>query len=415
MLLKRLLLCLSAALALNVAAAHETRRDVVLEWNEIAFELALNEQPPPEQMRFAAIMHLAVFEGVNAVTRDYQSTVSTLNAPRGASAAAAALGAAHKVLRTYFPDRAVALDAARERSLKRIAPGRARRAGLEVGEAAAIAVMAARENDGSDLPEFFVPPSTAPGQWQPTPSCPPNGGHYLHWSKVKTFVIRDAQEFRSAPPPALTSEEYTRAYAEVLAMGARDSKHRPADRTMVARFYDTNGDAMLWNPIARQLARADRRTMAQNARTFALLNLALHDLAVALVETKYHYHFWRPETAISAAGIDGNDKTQPDASFVPLITTPCHPSYGSGHAATSAVPREILTREFGPGGHRIVVTNPQFPDVVYRYSELEQITKDIDDARVFGGIHFRFDQAAGAEQGRRVAAYVWKHALQRVE
>ncbi len=413
MLTRRMLAGVAAALMLSVAAAHERRKDAVLEWNQIAFEQALNNQPPPEQIRFAAILHLAMFEGVNAVTGDYESTLGTLNAQQGASPSAAAVGAAHKVLRTYFPDRAAEFDAARERSLKRIPPGRARRAGLEAGEAAATAVMAARENDGSELQEFYIPAPPTPGEWQLTPSCPPNGGPYLHWGKVKTFVIRDVKKFRSAPPPSLTSAEYARAYAEVKAMGAKDSTQRPADRTMVARFYDTYGDAQLWNPIARQLARAKRQTLSQNARLFAVLNMGLHDLAVALVETKYHYHFWRPETAIPAGGSDGNDATVPDASYVPLIETPCHPSYGSGHAATSAVPREILTRAFGAGGHRIVVTNPRFPDVVYRYSELEQITRDIDDARVFGGIHFRFDQAAGAEQGRRVGAYVWKHALKR--
>jgi hypothetical protein len=194
-------------------------------------------------------------------------------------------------------------------------------------------------------------------------------------------------------------------------MGARDSTQRPADRTMVARFYNTFGDAALWNPIARQLARANRQSLSENARLFALINMGMHDLAVALVETKYHYHFWRPETAIPAAGTDGNDATMPNASYQPLVETPCHPSYGSGHAATSGEPREILKRAFGEGGHHIVVRNPQFPDVVYRYSELGQITRDIDDARVFGGIHWRFDQAAGAEQGRRVGAYVWEHGL----
>jgi hypothetical protein len=315
------------------------------------------------------------------------------------------------VLRTYFPDHAATFDAARERSLAKIPEGPARRAGLEAGEAAATAVMAARENDGSDMPEFYVPGSTAPGEWQPTPSCPPMGGPYLHWGKVKTFVIRNGEQFRLPPPPALTSDEYMRAYQEVKGSGGRDSTSRPPDRTQVAQFYETLGDAALWNPIARQLARAERRTLAENARLFALINMGLHDLAVALVETKYHYHFWRPETAIRAAATDGNAGTEPDPSFVPLVTTPCHPSYASGHAATSAVPREILERVFGGSGHRIVVTNPAMPNVVLRYTELAQVADDIDDARVFGGIHFRFDQLGGRKQGREVGAYVWRNAL----
>jgi hypothetical protein len=167
--------------------------------------------------------------------------------------------------------------------------------------------------------------------------------------------------------------------------------------------------------VARQLARASRQTLLENARTFALMNLALHDLTVALVETKYHYHSWRPETAIIGGATDGNDRTHPDASYVPLVPAPCHPSYPSGHAATSGAAREVLERIFGARGHRIVVTQPAMPGVELEYSSLEEITDDIDDARVYGGIHFRFDQKGGAEQGRNVGAHVWRHAFERAD
>ena len=383
----------------------------MLEWNRIAFDGVLRPELPPIQMRIGAILQLAVFEAVNAVDGDYESTLGTLNAPAGASAEAAVVSAAHRVLSRFYPERAAEFDAARVRSLARIPEGPARAAGIALGEAAATAVMAARENDGSESPEFYLPGSTDPGQWQPTPDCPPMGGVFLHWSKVKPFVIRSATQFRSAPPPALSSARYARVYQEVLEVGARDSTQRPPDRTKVAKFYAEFGDAPLWNQVGRQLAVAHRQTLAQNARTFALLNVALHDLVVTLVETKYHYHFWRPETAIPAGGTDGNPRTQADANFVPLITTPCHPSYGSGHAATSGAGREVLAREFGERGHRITVTDPAAPDVALQYSALEEITRDIDDARVFGGIHFRSDQIAGGEQGHRVGAYVWRHAF----
>jgi hypothetical protein len=174
MTMRRMILGLVAASMLNAAtyARPHSRVDAVLEWNEVAMEV-LNEQPPPEQMRFAAIVQLAIFEGVNAVTGDYESTLNTLNAPRGASAAAAVVGAAHKVLRTYFPDRAAEFDAARERSLARIPDGRDRRDGLDVGEAAAVAVMTAHENDGANMPEFYIPGPATPGEWQATPAAPP--------------------------------------------------------------------------------------------------------------------------------------------------------------------------------------------------------------------------------------------------
>ena len=397
---------------MGFAYAHGAPEDVVLEWNRIAFDGVLRPELPPVQMRIGAILQLAVFESVNAITGEYESTLESLNAPAGASAEAAVVSAAHRVLNRSYPERATEFDAARDRSLARIPDSPARAAGIVLGEAAATAVMAARENDGSELPpEFYLPGSMDPGHWQPTPDCPPMGGVFLHWSKVKPFVIRSATQFRSAPPPALSSARYARVYQEVLEVGARDSTQRPPDRTKVAKFYAEFGDAPLWNQVGRQLAAVHGQSLAQNARTFALLNVALHDLVVALVETKYHYHFWRPETAIPAGGTDGNPRTQADADFVPLITTPCHPSYGSGHAATSGAGREVLAREFGERGHRITVTDPAAPGEVLEYSALEEITRDIDDARVFGGIHFRTDQIAGAEQGHRVAAYVSHHAF----
>ena len=185
----------------------------------------------------------------------------------------------------------------------------------------------------------------------------------------------------------------------------------PQDRADVVRMYATVGDAILWNPIARQLATARHASLSQNARTFALLNMALSDAAVAVLETKYHYNFWRPETAIPAAGSDGNERTDPDPSYVPFISTPCFPSYPSGHATSSYAAREVLERIFGRRGHAIVVSTPAIPDVILKYTRLRDITSDIDDARVYGGIHFRFDQEGGAEQGRQVGAYVYRHGL----
>ncbi|HEX6396843.1 MAG TPA: vanadium-dependent haloperoxidase [Steroidobacteraceae bacterium] len=406
--LKRIVPALLFILSFNAAHAHE---DPVLEWNEIAFRV-LNDLPPPMQMRFGAIVQLAVFEGVNSIDGEYQSLMGIPRAAPGASAPAAAVSAAHRVLRSYFPDRAAEYDAAREKSLARIPDGPGRQAGLAAGEAAAMAVMVSRENDGGEKDESYLPGSTDPGEWQPTRECPPTGGVFLHWQQVKPFVIQRVKSFRSPPPPALHSARYARAYAEVKEKGARNSAQRPADRTTVARFYEALGDAALWNPIARQLAVEARQTLAENAHALALMNVGLHDLTIALLETKYHYRFWRPETAIPAGGTDGNPRTDPDASFLALIPTPCHPSYPSGHAATTGVARELLERIFGMRDHRIVLTHPSMPGVKLEYATLEAVADDIDDARVFGGIHFPFDQSAGREQGRRVGAYVWRHAFQ---
>jgi hypothetical protein len=142
-----------------------------------------------------------------------------------------------------------------------------------------------------------------------------------------------------------------------------------------------------------------------------LLNIALADGAIAVTETKYHYDTWRPETAVPAAASDGNDRTEPDTAFVPLLPTPCFPAYPSGHAVLSYAAREVLERTFGTRGHALVVSSPQLPEVVLKYGTFEEMTADIDDSRVYGGIHFRFDQTAGAEQGRRVGAWVLRRGL----
>ncbi|MEX2124063.1 MAG: vanadium-dependent haloperoxidase [Woeseia sp.] len=401
---------LFAALIFSPAIA---RSGVVLEWNEIMVAL-VEDQPPPLQNRFAAITQLAVFEAVNAVTGEYEPYLGTVTPLPGASADAAAVSAAHDVLQNYFPDRAAFLDAARASSLAGIPEGSAKDGGIAIGEMAAAYMIAARANDGSELPESYLPSSSNPGDWQLTPDCPATGGVFLHWRNMVPFAIRSADQFRSHPPPALTGGKYTSAYREVTEVGGRHSAERPQDRTNVARLYAVSSDAALWNPVARQIATTRRHSLSRNARTFALLNMALSDGGVAVMETKYHYNFWRPETAILAAGNDGNERTEPDSSYVPFITAPCFPSYPSGHATTSYAAREVLERIFGSGGHSITVSSPALPDVTLRYRKLKDITFDIDDARVYGGIHFRFDQDEGAEQGRRLGAYIYRHSLRSV-
>ena len=398
---------LAAMLACAPAAA---RSDAVLEWNEILIA-TVQDQPPPFQNRFAAITQLAVFEAINAVTGDYRPYLATISADRNASPEAAAIGAAHGVLRHYFPDHASALDGARAQSLAAIPDGPRKAAGIAIGESAAALAIDARAGDGSEPPESYLPSSSHPGEWQPTPDCPAAGGFFLQWRNVKPFVLRRGDQFRSDPPPALTGGKYARDFREVQEVGGRDSTERPSDRAQVAKLYEQVGDAVLWNPVARQLATAARHSLGQNARTLALLNLALNDAGIAVMDTKYHYNFWRPETAIAGAANDGNEKTHPDSAFAPFIAAPCFPSYPSGHASTSYAAREVLEQLFGARGHSISVSSAGPPQFTLRYSTLKAITTDIDDARVYGGIHFRFDQEEGAEQGRRVGSYVHRHSL----
>jgi hypothetical protein len=398
---------ISAMLASSPAPA---RADVVLDWNAIMLA-TLTGQNPFAQARFAAITHLAVFEAVNAVTGDYRPYLGTITAPTGASPQAAAVAAAHRVLRTYFPASAANLDAARAASLAAIPDGRAKTDGIMVGEAAAAAMIGLRANDGAAPPQFHLPPTMDPGEWQLTPGCPPAGGILRHWGNVMPFGVERVDRFRSAPPPPLTGNKYARDFNEVKRVGGMNSMERPQDRADVARFYAVVSAVGAWNPAVSQVAAARGTSLSSNARALALLNMAITDGLVASMETKYHYAFWRPETAIRAGEMDGNAKTHADFGFVPFITTPCFPGHGSAHAAAGYAARRIAERILGSGPHSITLSSPAVSGVTLHYTSFEDITDDIDDARVYGGIHFRFEQRAGARQGRRIGAYVLHHNL----
>jgi hypothetical protein len=386
---------------LSTAAVSST--DPVLEWNSIMVNTTAS-QNPFFQARFAAITQLAVFEAVNAIDKDFEPYLGTITAPSGASPDAAAVAAAHAVLGNYFPGDASALDAAYVASLARIPNGSAKQEGIEVGEAAAAALIALRTDDGSAPPEFYLPTSSAPGAWQPTPSCPPAGGILLQWRNLRPFAIERADQFRAAPPPALTSERYARGYNEVMRVGSIDSAFRPQDRADVARFYAATAPVPVWNSAAAQVAVEQGRSMSENAHALALMDVAISDASVSVFDTKYSYDFWRPETAIHASG---------DTTWQPYIVTPCFPSYASAHGSLSNAARKVLERLYGPRHHFITLSNPAVEGVILQYENFEQITHDINDARVYGGIHFRFDQETGSEQGRRVGAYVYRHILRR--
>jgi hypothetical protein len=406
----RLLACVLTLLA----PAQLARADVVLQWNEIAMStLDANKVNPFEAARVAAVVQTAVFEAVNAVAGRYEPYLWTVSAPPGASPGAAAVTAAHAVLVHFYPASAGVLDGLRDSSLALIADGQSKADGVAVGLSAAAAMIAHRANDGATPPRFFFPSSGAPGEWQATPSCPPAGGILAHWEDVAPFGIRTSWQFRSVPPPPLRSARYARDLREVNEGGAVDSASRSERLTTVARFYNSVLAAAVWNSVARQLAAAKGTSLAYNARAFALLNMAISDGLVSSIETKYHYRLWRPETGIHEADLDGNRATAPDDTFVPLITAPCFPSYPSAHASGSYAGRAVVARLFGKVKQPLTLTAPALPGIALSYTDLASITHDIDDARIYGGIHFRFDQRAGRRQGFAVGDYVVDHQLRR--
>jgi hypothetical protein len=396
------------------------KADVVLDWNATAVAAMLAQTPAPnpfQQARFMAITQLAVFEAVNATTGRYEPYLGTVDAPEGASTEAAAVAAAYRVLATYFtaPASAAILDAAHTASLAAIPDGPAKDDGIATGEAAALAMIALRTNDGSAPLTFFVPGAPGLGVWEATATCPTVGGGKVgilyNWQGVKPFGIHAAADFLLDPPPSLGSRRYTRDYDEVMAVGSQTSTERPPDRAQVASFYAVSSPSYLLNLAARQVSVQQGRSLANNARALALVNMAISDALVSSFFNKYQYNFWRPETAIHQGDADGNRRTDGDLSYAPFIPTPCFPSYPSNHASGSAGGAAMLSRLYGPGVHDITFTNPAVPGVTLHYTRFRQITQDVDDARVYGGIHFRFDQEAGGQLGRAVAAYVYRHNL----
>ena len=241
-------------------------------------------------------------------------------------------------------------------SLAAIAEGPAKDAGIATGEAAARAVIALRANDGSSPPDFYLPSTSEPGKWQPTPGCPATGGVFFQWRAMTPFALRSGDQFRLPPPPLISSARYARDYNEVKEVGGLNSTNRSPDRSDVARFFAAISGVGLWNPVARELSLEQRQSLSQNARALALLNIALSDGSVAAFDTKYHYNSWRPETAIRMGTTDGNAKTNPDPSFTPYIVAPCFPGYPSAHATTSNAAREVLERLYEDRPHSFTLT-----------------------------------------------------------
>jgi len=411
------LVLVMAALLLGSAIA---RADVVLEWNAIAVDTAIaNGANPVAQARYAAIVQLAVFEAVNAITGKYQPYPGAIIVARpGASAEAAAIETAYQVLSSYFPASQGSLYADRTDSLASIPDGQAKDDGIATGDAAALAMIALRANDGSSPPKFYVPGPPEPGKWRATPSCPVmNGvavGTFFHWQNVTPFGIPDAHAYLLSPPPALSSNRYAQTYREVMTVGSSTSTERPQDRADVATYYAASSPTHVFNQAARQVAQERWHSLSENARALALINMAISDSLVASFYNKYRYIFWRPETAIRAGDTDGNPKTEADPTFLPFIVTPCFPSYPSNHGSASNGGAEVMRRLYNEAGHSIRLSNPAVPNIVLQYDAFKHITDDISDARVYGGIHFRTDQDAGAVLGRSVGTAVYKSNLRPV-
>ena len=405
-----------------IASPAMAQDDIVLKWNEIASRTATATNPF-NQARIMAIVQLSVFEAVNAITGDYTPYLEPqLEAPAGASLEAAVVIAAHRTLTTYFPAPATValLNAARDSDLAAIADGQAKTDGMALGMAAANAMIALRANDGSATPPLTVVPSPGSlGDYELTTNC--TAGMFYNWPNVTPFAINSPQEFLLPPPPSQHSQLYAKDYYEVSTMGSVDSGLRPADRTDVARLYGGTSPNYALSMATRQISAVKGLSPSQNARALALIMMAINDSLISSFYNKYHYNLWRPETGIRKGELDDNRNTGGDIAFTPFIPTPCFPSYPSNHASGTNGGLEVMRRLFGAAGHDITITNnvPALrtlpaTTLTVHYTQLKAIADDVDDARVYGGIHWRFDQIGGNELGRAVATEVVKTKLRPV-
>src|SRR5262245_36656138 len=393
--------------------------DMVLQWNEVLREAVRTAgTPPPAVSRIFAITHAAVYDSVNALDRTHEVYLIDALAHPHASREAAVAAAAHRALTALYPTQAAVFDAKLAASLATIPDGKSEDDGVALGRSVAEQILALRQNDNSDL---VLPPyvgNTGVGQWRPTP--PSNApGLSPNWPLVTPFAMTSGDQFRPDAPPALTSAEYTAAFNEVKELGSLTSATRTADQTAIARFWlNTFGTATPighLNLLAQIVAQQQGNTLEQNARLFAALNIAMADSIISCWDAKYHFNFWRPQTGIREADLDGNPDTVADAAWAPLFTTPPHPSYSSGHTSNSGAAAAVLAAFFGTDNISFTLASqhPSFP-ATRSYTSFSQAAEEAALSRMYGGIHWSFDNNVGLEVGNEIGQYVMANFLRPV-
>ncbi len=387
-------MCLTAAVVLTAFGA---RANVIVDWNAKAELMAVKKKMlPPPNARGMAMMHIAMFEAVNAVERRYAPYRLNLTAARNVSKEAAAAAAAHAVLMALHPGEQEALNAALLASLNDIPEGDAKAAGVALGKKAAADVLALRSKDGASAPELYRSFTTA-GVYVPT--VIPVSSTY---GRVTPWVMTSGSQFRPAPPPVLSSATWARDVNEIRDYGGRANAKRSAEQTDIGQFWFVTGP-QAWNPIARQLVTMKKLDIVDSARLFALVAIATDDAFIAVFEAKYHYNFWRPVTAIRNADLSDNPATQRDASWLPLGDTPMHPEYPCAHCITSSAAAAVLQSAFGNDIPEVSMTSVTAPGVTRRWKRLQDYADEVAVARIYGGFHYRFSNMAAQEMGRKIA------------
>jgi PAP2 superfamily len=424
------------------AALHVESTNAVIAWNANAGEAVLAAcslgDYAPQEARMYAMTHAAIHDALNGIDRRSRPYAARLIAAPGASPDAAVAAAARDVLvpvlgslSFFLPapcvDAGIAsVEADYTAALGAIPNGTAKTRGIALGHAAAAAILALRSADGFDTP--LVNPDyqegTAPGEYRYTPGTPfafaPRLGEDL-----TPFVLKDASQFRPGPPYSLTSRKYAADVNEIQRLGGDDvitPSARTDDQTEIALFW-VESSPLAWNRLTRAVATADGLDLWESARLFGLLNLAMADGYIGTFETKYHYRFWRPVTAIRLADIDGNPATTADPTWTPLLQNPPVPDYDSGHAVEGGAAAEVLKRFFHtdrmsfsacsftlPAGQTCSDASP----TLRHFTSFSQAADENAVSRIYVGFHFRDAVETGTKHGEKIANRAVNRFLQPV-
>jgi len=383
---------------------------VITEWNTIA-EGAIPASAGVTLPRTYAMMHVAMFDAVNSIEGGYTAYHVRVPAWRGASSEAAAAQAAHDVLTALLPAGTAGYDAALAARLADIPPLRAQ-LGVQVGREVAKKVIEWRSTDGWSTPQAFTPPAL-PGVWQPTPPAFAAAG-FVQAGDARPFALPTPYYYLPRRPPALNSQEYADAVNEIKAIGGVTSSVRTAEQTLQARLWASVGYKNLWSGVWNQVTRSmttDRNlSLAESARLFALLNVAMQDGVQTAQASKFVYQLWRPVHAIQRAGEDLNPLTDADPTWMPLLTTPPYPSYAGNMACIGASAARAMALYFGTNELPFTVQWTGIngnADVARPFPGFWQLAEHQAASREYGGIHYHFDTLASQEVCPKVAGYIF--------
>jgi PAP2 superfamily len=410
--MKRRTLVLSLFLLILAATVHA---DVVTDWNNAALNaIRANKTPPPVASRALAILHTSIYDAVNGISRTHESYYVQSAVPASASKEAAASAAAHEALVALYPSMSATFDGLHSSILAAVPDGPQKRSGIAWGESVAEKIIAWRAADGSDA--IVSPPSgSGPGFWQPTP---PAFAAYLlpQWAFVTPWAMGSSSQYRPPTPLTLDSAKWAADYNEVKALGAKVGSSRTADQDQIALFWadgaGTETPPGHWNHIAQFVGAAQGNSLEQNARLFALLNIAMADAAICAWDAKYFYDFWRPVTAIRNGDLDGNPATDPDLTWSSFIITPPFPDYVSGHATFSGAASTVLALFYGSDDIAFTTGSDFLPGVVRNFASFSAAAAEAALSRLYGGIHFRSANEAGLTGGIGIGNLTFDNYLQ---